>query len=52
MQLELQSCPRGPGMGKPESSRFQAQVVLQLAQWMAETGQGAKDEVTGALAYC
>lgn len=23
------------------------QVALQLAQWMAETGQAAKDEITG-----
>lgn len=26
------------------------QVALQLAQWMAETGQAAKDEITGGRA--
>jgi hypothetical protein len=28
-------------------TRFQAQLVLQLAQWMAATGQGFKDEIQG-----
>ena len=45
-------CPkgeaRGTDAGRPELSRFQAQVVLQLAQWMAATGQGFKDEIQGA----
>ena len=41
-------CPKGGAKeAKAESRRFQAQVVLQLAQWMAETGQAAKDEITG-----
>ncbi|GAB4817356.1 hypothetical protein N2152v2_004402 [Parachlorella kessleri] len=47
-QLELRVCPKGEAgaaAGKPEHSRYQAQVVLQLAQWMASTGQGFKDEI-------
>jgi serine/threonine-protein kinase ATR len=33
-----------------EHAQFQAEVALQLAQWMAETGQGAKDDIEGAAA--
>ncbi len=43
-------CPKGGeggGGARPEQSRYQAQVVLQLADWMAATGQGFKDEIKG-----
>ncbi len=33
--------------GEPERCRYKAQVLTQLAGWMAETGQGARDEITG-----
>lgn len=49
-QLELRVCPKGgAGQAKPESQQFQAQVVLQLAHWMAVTGQGIKEEITRGL---
>ena len=35
-----------------EHSRYHAQVVLQLAQWMAETGQGTRDEIVGERVGC
>lgn len=31
---------------------MQAQVVLQLAEWMAATGQGVKEEITGGGGDC
>ncbi|KAI3426356.1 hypothetical protein D9Q98_008728 [Chlorella vulgaris] len=34
-----------PFAKQADHSRFHAQVALQLAQWMAETGQAAKDEI-------
>ena len=36
-----------PFAKEAEHSLFHAQVALQLAQWMAETGQGAKEEIVG-----
>ena len=33
----------------PEERKSEARVVLQLARWMAETGQGARADITGAL---
>ncbi|KAL4421833.1 hypothetical protein ABPG77_001622 [Micractinium sp. CCAP 211/92] len=35
-----------PFAQEAEHSRFHAQAALQLAQWMAETGQAAQDEIT------
>jgi hypothetical protein len=41
-----------PFAKQADHSRFHAQVALQLAQWMAETGQAAKDEIVGGWPGC
>lgn len=39
---------RRPGVqATPEMARLEAKVVLQLACWMTETGQGAKEGIKG-----
>ncbi|PSC70468.1 serine threonine-kinase ATR isoform X1 [Micractinium conductrix] len=36
-----------PFADEKDHNRFAAEVALQLAQWLAETGQAAKDEIEG-----
>jgi len=38
------SSSNAPG---PSHKRTEAKLVLQLATWMANTGQGAKSDITG-----
>ena len=41
------SSSNAPGGGLPHQKRTEAKLVLQLATWMANTGQGAKSDITG-----
>ena len=36
----------------PSQKRTEAKLVLQLATWMANTGQGAKSDITGLSLLC
>ena len=35
----------------PEQRRLEAKMVLKLGQWMADTGQGGRSDITGANAF-
>lgn len=41
----------GGGGQNPSQKRTEAKLVLQLATWMANTGQGAKSDITGCLLH-
>lgn len=54
MQILRQDEGRGPGSGA-QHKHAEAKLALQLASWMAATGQGAKTDITGehlAVACC
>ena len=43
------SSSSGGGGQSATQKRTEAKLVLQLATWMANTGQGAKSDITGGL---